>query len=310
MLSTIAAIAVLGERPSALALLGAMLVALSVFALAKPARSAAVDSKRAISFGVITGILIAGYTLCDKQAVGAYGVPPLFQQWGTSVGMSVMLAPLALKQRAEIRHHLQHHLTPVLAIGVLVPTAYILVLTAMSFTPISYIAPAREVEHPVWHDHGHAPAFGGSGRQAHRGCGDHGFRARGAVTGVSDSRRGSTGSLSSGGTAEDAFVDFSQRLAADEAVESLEAEGEFREGKGSLPPEATVAQADQILFISVFRAVDDAEVLAAAAFQGRLRQTATALVDEAQRFDDHALATLDPSVLPTRRCPRPRPRGR
>jgi drug/metabolite transporter (DMT)-like permease len=145
VLSTIAAIAVLGERPSALALFGAVLIALSVFALAKPARSAAVDSKRAISFGVITGILIAGYTLCDKQAVGAYGVPPLFQQWGTSVGMSVMLAPLALKRRAEIRHHLQHHLTPVLAIGVLVPTAYILVLTAMSFTPVSYIAPAREV---------------------------------------------------------------------------------------------------------------------------------------------------------------------
>ncbi len=145
VLSTIAAIAVLGERPSALALFGAILVALSVFALAKPARSAGVDSKRAISFGVITGILIAGYTLCDKQAVGAYGVPPLFQQWGTSVGMSVMLAPLALKRRAEIRHHLQHHLTPVLAIGVLVPTAYILVLTAMSFTPVSYIAPAREV---------------------------------------------------------------------------------------------------------------------------------------------------------------------
>jgi drug/metabolite transporter (DMT)-like permease len=145
VLSTIAAIAVPGERPSALALFGAVLIALSVFALAKPARSAAVDSKRAISFGVITGILIAGYTLCDKQAGGAYGVPPLFQQWGTSVGMSVMLAPLALKRRAEIRHHLQHHLTPVLAIGVLVPTAYILVLTAMSFTPVSYIAPAREV---------------------------------------------------------------------------------------------------------------------------------------------------------------------
>ena len=32
-----------------------------------------------------------------------------------------------------------------LAIGALVPTAYILVLTAMRFTPISYIAPAREV---------------------------------------------------------------------------------------------------------------------------------------------------------------------
>jgi drug/metabolite transporter (DMT)-like permease len=145
VLSTIAAIAVLGERPSALALFGAILVALSVFALAKPSRSSAAEARRAITFGLMTGILIAGYTLCDKQAVGPYGVPPLLQQWGTSVGMSVILAPLALRRRAEIRHHLQHHLAAILAIGALVPTAYILVLTAMRFTPISYIAPAREI---------------------------------------------------------------------------------------------------------------------------------------------------------------------
>jgi drug/metabolite transporter (DMT)-like permease len=145
VLSTIAAIAVLGERPSALALFGAVLVALSVFALAKPARSSTVDSKRAIIFGLVTGILIAGYTLCDKQAVGPYGVPPIFQQWGSSALMSIILAPIALRRRVEIRHHVRRHLGAILAIGLLVPTACILVLTAMSFTPISYIAPAREV---------------------------------------------------------------------------------------------------------------------------------------------------------------------
>jgi uncharacterized membrane protein len=33
----------------------------------------------------------------------------------------------------------------VVAIGVLVPTAYILVLAAMTISPVSYVAPAREV---------------------------------------------------------------------------------------------------------------------------------------------------------------------
>ena len=33
----------------------------------------------------------------------------------------------------------------VLAIGVLVPAAYILVLAAMTISPVSYVAPAREV---------------------------------------------------------------------------------------------------------------------------------------------------------------------
>jgi drug/metabolite transporter (DMT)-like permease len=145
VLSTAAAIAVLGERPSALALCGAVLVALSVFALAKPARASAGDVKRAITLGLVTGVLIAGYTVCDKQAVGPFGVPPLLQQWGASVGMSVILAPAALRRRAEIGHHLRQHGKAILAIGMLVPAAYILVLTAMSFTLVSYIAPAREV---------------------------------------------------------------------------------------------------------------------------------------------------------------------
>ncbi len=145
VLSTVAAIVALGERPSPLALCGAVLVALSVFALARPARASAADVKRAIVLGLVTGVLIAGYTVCDKQAVGPFGVPPLLQQWGASMGMSVILAPAALRRRAEIRHHVRTHGKAILAIGVLVPAAYILVLTAMSFTLVSYIAPAREV---------------------------------------------------------------------------------------------------------------------------------------------------------------------
>jgi drug/metabolite transporter (DMT)-like permease len=145
VLSTAAAIVALGERPSPLALCGAAFVALSVFALARPARASAADVRRAITLGLITGVLIAGYTICDKQAVGPFGVPPLLQQWGASVGMSVVLAPAALRRRAEVRHHLRQHAKAILAIGVLVPAAYILVLTAMSFTLVSYIAPAREV---------------------------------------------------------------------------------------------------------------------------------------------------------------------
>jgi drug/metabolite transporter (DMT)-like permease len=145
VLSTIAAIVLLGERPSALALVGAILVALSVFLLARPTGGAAADTRKAITFGLITGFLIAAYTVCDKQAVGRYGVPPTIQQWGSSVGLTFILAPFALGRRDEVRRHMQSHRVEVVAIGILVPAAYILVLTAMRFTPISYVAPAREV---------------------------------------------------------------------------------------------------------------------------------------------------------------------
>ena len=145
VLTTVAAILVLGERPSMVALLGAVFVVLSVFALARPVKAATADTKRAVAFGLLTGVLIASYTLCDKQAVGRYGVPPLIQQWGTSLAITSLLAPEALRRRDEVRQRWRSCWREVIGIGVLVPLAYILVLTAMSFTPVSYVAPAREV---------------------------------------------------------------------------------------------------------------------------------------------------------------------
>jgi drug/metabolite transporter (DMT)-like permease len=145
VLSTIAAILLLGERPSMLALLGATLVAVGVFALAANPRAATTDTRRAIAFGLLTGVLIAAYTICDKQAVGSLGIPPLIQQWGTSLGLTSFLAPVAFRRRDEVRRRWRSHRREVIGIGVLVPAAYILVLVAMTISPVSYIAPAREV---------------------------------------------------------------------------------------------------------------------------------------------------------------------
>jgi drug/metabolite transporter (DMT)-like permease len=145
VLTTVAAVALLGERPSAVALAGAALVALGVFALARPGRASAGDSRRALGFGLLTGILIAAYTICDKQAVGRFGVPPLLQQWTSSIGLSLLLGPTALRRRADVRRTWAGHRRDVIAIGMLVPSAYILVLSAMTISPVSYVAPAREV---------------------------------------------------------------------------------------------------------------------------------------------------------------------
>jgi len=145
VLTTIAAIVFLGERPSALALAGAALVAVGVFALVKPAHATTVDSRRAVAFGLVTGILIAAYTICDKQAVARYAVPPLIQQWATCLALALLLAPLAIRRRAEVRTRWRSHRREAIAIGVLVPSAYILVLAAMTISPVSYVAPAREV---------------------------------------------------------------------------------------------------------------------------------------------------------------------
>jgi drug/metabolite transporter (DMT)-like permease len=59
--------------------------------------------------------------------------------------MSPALAPYAVKRRKAIAGHWRRHRLAVICIAVFNPLAYILVLYAMTFTPVVYVAPAREV---------------------------------------------------------------------------------------------------------------------------------------------------------------------
>ncbi len=146
MLSTAAAILLLGERPAPLALAGAAFVGVGVFVIASgPRRTGGPPRGQAIAYGLLTGVAIAVYTLWDKHAVSALLVPPLLLYYGTAVVRLAILAPVAVRRRAEVRAHWHRHRREALGIAALAPLSYILVLTALVFTPVSYVAPAREV---------------------------------------------------------------------------------------------------------------------------------------------------------------------
>src|SRR5687767_4664748 len=89
--------------------------------------------------------MIASYTVVDKLAVAAFLVPPLLQDWATNLGRVFIMAPLALRQRAQLRTVWRRNRKEIIGVAILCPLSYILVLTAMVFTPVSYIAPAREI---------------------------------------------------------------------------------------------------------------------------------------------------------------------
>lgn len=147
-LSTAAAIAFFGERPTWLALLGAVLVVVGVFVLTsgpKGARKSAVNTRWAIGYGILTGVMIAAYTLWDKQAVSAFRIPPLILDWGSSLLRFALLTPVAIARWDDVQLHWRAHRLETLAIAFMAPLAYIMVLTALVFTPVSYVAPAREV---------------------------------------------------------------------------------------------------------------------------------------------------------------------
>jgi drug/metabolite transporter (DMT)-like permease len=72
-------------------------------------------------------------------------VPPLEQDWSANLGRAVVMTPVALRSPAELRATWRRARREIVGVAILCPLAYILVLTAMVFTPVSYVAPAREI---------------------------------------------------------------------------------------------------------------------------------------------------------------------
>jgi drug/metabolite transporter (DMT)-like permease len=145
MLSGALAILVIGERPSALAIAGALLICGGVFVLGRVTSiHTGGDARAGILFGLATGVLIATYTLWDRHAVAVLAVPPLILDWSANAGRALILAPFAARTK-QVRNVWRTYRREILVVAVISPMAYILVLIALQTSPVSYIAPAREV---------------------------------------------------------------------------------------------------------------------------------------------------------------------
>jgi drug/metabolite transporter (DMT)-like permease len=142
-LATAAAIFLLGERPTGIALVGSLLVVASILLFIGPLTGH--HQWHAILFGLLTGVSIGCYTVWDKYAVSRVRAVPLLMEWGITLGLSFLLAPLAASRWNEVRQHWRAQRKRILAVGLLCPLSYLLILIAMVFSPVSYIAPAREI---------------------------------------------------------------------------------------------------------------------------------------------------------------------
>jgi drug/metabolite transporter (DMT)-like permease len=147
LLTILFAIAVLGERPGPVALAGALLIGASALVLTgNPFAWHRSEARHALGFALLTGFFIASYTLADKWSVATWLIPPLVFDWGCNACRCLVLVPFA-RQRAPgaMAAAWRERRGTVIAIAALSPLSYILVLTAMVFTPVSLVAPAREV---------------------------------------------------------------------------------------------------------------------------------------------------------------------
>lgn len=146
LLATIGAIAIFGEHPTPLAIAGGLaIVAGALFLTGDPRALRRDGALRAVGFALATGVVIALYTLWDTTAVAVVLIPPLLYDWSTVVGQALVVAPVALRQPSAVRDAWARHRGAVIGVGVLSRLAYVLVLTALVVSPVSYVAPAREI---------------------------------------------------------------------------------------------------------------------------------------------------------------------
>jgi len=98
-----------------------------------------------VLFALATGVFIASYTIWDKYAVANLHTPSILQGYACYPVMTAVFAPFVLRDRRHLEEVWRAFRPQVLGAALLAPLAYILVLTALSFTAVSAVAPAREV---------------------------------------------------------------------------------------------------------------------------------------------------------------------
>jgi drug/metabolite transporter (DMT)-like permease len=153
LLAMLGAVLFLGERPTPLGIFGAICIVVSIFFLShgerlwkSPASNSSGTAPHLRTFGsaLIAGSFIASYTVWDRNGVGYHHINPVLFDGLTNVGLTVLVAPFAWSRRDEVRAVWHKNRREVLIMAILSPLAYVLVLTALSFSPVSYVAPARE----------------------------------------------------------------------------------------------------------------------------------------------------------------------
>jgi drug/metabolite transporter (DMT)-like permease len=148
LLATVAAVSLLGERPGPVAVAGGLLIIGSVFFMTGGPRllhESRAHLRSALKHGAAIGAFIATYTVWDRHGVGALGIPPVYYDAGTAATQLILLTPFAWRRRREVAAVARTQWRYAVGVATLSPLAYVLVLTALSFTAVSYVAPAREI---------------------------------------------------------------------------------------------------------------------------------------------------------------------
>lgn len=146
LISFIAAILFLHEQLKLSSVLGLLLIIAGVLVITGLSFRKENNAKimTGVTYGALTGLFIALYTFNDTIAIKKYAISPLILTMATSLFSAILLLSFVVHQKEELTREIKTHKWIILAIAILSPAAYILVLEALKYAPLSVVAPARE----------------------------------------------------------------------------------------------------------------------------------------------------------------------
>jgi drug/metabolite transporter (DMT)-like permease len=146
LLAFVAAIVLLDESPDALQVLGAAAIVGSVLSLGLHGARRSGDQRAGAAYALVTGVLIAGYTLWDKHGVDGIDTNPVIYLLGVEIARATLVAPLALRRgRDAIAREWRANGDELRGFAILAPLSYVLFLSALALAPVTLVAPLREL---------------------------------------------------------------------------------------------------------------------------------------------------------------------
>jgi drug/metabolite transporter (DMT)-like permease len=153
LLTAAAAVLLLGESLNLFGVAGVLGVCGGVFLIAggpalwrhtnEPAQRA--RTMAGVRWGLITGVMIAGYSVIDGYAIKVLAMGPVIFDYLCNLLRVPLQLPTLLRDRGGLRAAWRTQWKHALVVATLGPLAYILVLYALQLAPLSHVAPAREV---------------------------------------------------------------------------------------------------------------------------------------------------------------------
>lgn len=147
LISATAALFVFGEELKASIAAGIAFTISGVVLLAMPKGRSAISHtavRSGVRWGAATGLFIALYTVVDAYAIKVLKLDPVPYDYWVNFLRMVLLLPF-VGGISELKPAFTLHRKAALVVAALSPLGYILVLFAMQLSPLSRVAPAREL---------------------------------------------------------------------------------------------------------------------------------------------------------------------